>query len=129
MDEGLKKQLKEMNLLPLELDEELQKFYREQNIDPSVVETHHSPGASPHAIERYERIQKNALRLNEMELESNSGSEEYKRIEGEIKKDLFECIFPTAEEVIYRMIRQGKLYTGVCGDIRDTILFKSNGKA
>jgi len=63
-----------------------------------------------------------------MDLEGKSDSEEYRHIEEQIDKDLFECTFPTTEDVLHKMMQRGEAYTGVAGAVRDTIITISGNK-
>ena len=101
MDKELIKQLKEMGLLPVEMDEEAQKRDRTANeglaelckkwgIDPIHVERPYNPGTPPHIAERQLMIERNAARLYEMEQAGKSGTPEYKRMEADIKIELDE---------------------------------------
>jgi hypothetical protein len=72
MDEILKNRLKELGLLPLELD----------------AKAHYSPGTPPQVVDLYERINQTASRLYRMELIAQSGTTYYKMLEDCIKADL-----------------------------------------
>ncbi|UCG95132.1 MAG: hypothetical protein JSV92_03750 [archaeon] len=133
MDEALVTHLKQMNLFPLEIDEEAQKKYREQGIDPSKIETHYNPGTPKHVIERCERIRKNVVELYGMDAAGKSGTKEYKTKEESVKKDLFELNYPTVEDVFLKLAELDHCgpfrgMTGAAGAFRDPFVPKTPNK-
>ena len=107
-------------------DPDSQKFYRLMDIDPAKVECHFSPGHhySMDYINLFGNIRDNAIRLHQMDLEGKSESDNYRRLESEIKWGSVEL-----QAVEYRddlenyMAEIGKAIpqTGVSGVNRDTI--------
>ena len=88
MKENLKTKLKEMGLLPLEIDKEAQDQYRKQGIDPSIVETHYNPGTPKHIINFYISLNDKILKLNKIETSGKVDSLEYGQLEKSIREDL-----------------------------------------
>ncbi len=112
MDEILKTRLKELGLLPLELDSEAQRRYREQGIDPGNLETNLAPGTPTNILEAYRRISENVLRLNYIEREGLTGKLEYHTLEKSIREDLHKLTFKCDKET--------PPFTGSVGLNRDT---------
>jgi hypothetical protein len=112
MDDILKNRLKELGLLPLELDSEAQILYRAHGIDPSKVEMHFSPGTPPQVVEAYECINKKVLRLHRMELICQAGTSYYTLVEDSIKNDLRHLTFKCTTH-------EKPSLTGIIGFTRD----------
>ncbi len=94
MDEQLKEQLRELGLLPLDLDPERQAYWTEHGIDWRKVETHYSPGTpTEHAKQeraRREQIEQDVRTLYQLEEEGQGESEKYQRLETQIQEQLQE---------------------------------------
>ncbi|MBR9691633.1 hypothetical protein GOV06_02505 [Candidatus Woesearchaeota archaeon] len=142
MDKDLKAQLRTLRLLPLDIDEEGQEQVRERGIDPAKVETHYFPGMPEGKRKLYERIEANALQVHRLEQEGYAGSEDYQRIEAELKSDVGIASFPIFVEnsrvFLYDIdlggpnaghLLDGKpipVLTGIDGECRD-VLFSHGG--
>jgi hypothetical protein len=107
MNKQLKDQLRTLGLLPEDLDELAQEC---------SGETHYSPGTPHEIIRREEEIKQKVYRLDELEGSGRVESEEYRRIESELRAEISR--FPTRAQIFTRCVPQLAM-TGVCGRNRD----------